>query len=105
MLILTRLIMIRSSNRLVSSWLSSSDLSVVEFLTQAENLAAEMQILIKKADKKKDKQLLQSHRAALIEKLQLEEDPAILLHLAVSLAFQNAHQVETITRADGEGSE
>lgn len=68
------------------------DLSVVEFLTQAENLAAEMQILIKKADKKKDKQLLQSHRAALIEKLQLEEDPAILLHLAVSLAFQNAHQ-------------
>jgi len=68
------------------------ELSIVEFLTQAENLASELQILIKKVDKKKDKQLLQSHRAALIEKLQQEEDPAILLHLAVSLAFQNAHQ-------------
>lgn len=69
-----------------------SELSIVEFLTQAENLASELQILVKKVDKKKDKQLLQSHRAALLEKLQAEDDSAILLHLAVSLAFQNAHQ-------------
>ena len=70
-----------------------SELSIVEFLTQAENLASELQILVKKVDKKKDKQLLQSHRAALLEKLQGEDDAAILLHLAVSLAFQNSHQV------------
>lgn len=69
-----------------------SELSIVEFLTQAENLASELQILVKKVDKKKDKQLLQSHRAALLEKLQGEDDAAILLHLAVSLAFQNSHQ-------------
>jgi len=71
---------------------SLSESSIIEFLTQAENLAAEMQILVKKVDKKKDKQLLQSHRAAILEKLQQEQDSAILLHLAVSLAFQNVHQ-------------
>jgi len=69
-----------------------SENSVTEFLVQTEAVATELQILIKKTDKKKEKQLLQSHRVALMERLQAEEDPSLALHLAVSLAFHNAHQ-------------
>ncbi|XP_033636032.1 E3 UFM1-protein ligase 1-like isoform X2 [Asterias rubens] len=49
-------------------------------------------IMLKKLDKKKERQLVFNHRQALREQLQNETDPAMALHLAVVLAFQNSTQ-------------
>lgn len=49
-------------------------------------------ILLKKPDKKKEKQLTFSHRQALCEQLSNETDPAMTLHLATVILFQKFTQ-------------
>ncbi|XP_062345877.1 E3 UFM1-protein ligase 1 isoform X2 [Cinclus cinclus] len=45
-------------------------------------------IMVKKGDKKKERQVLFQHRQALIEQLKVTEDPALVLHLTSVLLFQ-----------------
>eukprot|EP00106_Octopus_bimaculoides_P017989 XP_014785431.1 PREDICTED: E3 UFM1-protein ligase 1 homolog [Octopus bimaculoides] len=45
-------------------------------------------ILLRKPDRKKERQLLQEHRQTLIAELSAEDDPANALHLAVLILFQ-----------------
>ncbi|XP_078669883.1 E3 UFM1-protein ligase 1-like isoform X2 [Branchiostoma floridae x Branchiostoma belcheri] len=61
---------------------------VDEFLSALETVAGEMQVMLKKADKKKERQLVFNHRQSLSEELGREEEPATVLHLAVLLMFQ-----------------
>ncbi|XP_019617876.1 PREDICTED: E3 UFM1-protein ligase 1-like [Branchiostoma belcheri] len=61
---------------------------VDEFLSALETVAGEMQVMLKKADKKKERQLVFNHRQSLSEELGREEEPATVLHLAVLLLFQ-----------------
>ncbi|XP_072018738.1 E3 UFM1-protein ligase 1-like [Amphiura filiformis] len=49
-------------------------------------------ILLKKIDKKKERQIVFHHRQALCEQLRQESDPAMALHLTVVITFQNATQ-------------
>ncbi|XP_022089822.1 E3 UFM1-protein ligase 1-like isoform X2 [Acanthaster planci] len=65
-----------------------------EFLSTLERACEsnKCDIMLKKLDKKKERQLVFNHRQALREQLQNETDPAMALHLAVVLAFQNSTQ-------------
>ncbi|XP_031549985.1 E3 UFM1-protein ligase 1 homolog, partial [Actinia tenebrosa] len=47
------------------------------------------EFMIKKLDKKKEKQLAIEHRAALQEQLRQEDEPAMALHLVTVLLFQH----------------
>ncbi|CAL1533609.1 unnamed protein product [Lymnaea stagnalis] len=49
-------------------------------------------ILLKKPDKRKERQLVFNHRQTLSEQLKTETDPAMALHLAVVLLFQTITQ-------------
>ena len=46
-------------------------------------------VMLKKQDKKKDKQILFSHKHELLDKLGSCEDPALGLHLAALILFQH----------------
>ncbi|XP_053314786.1 E3 UFM1-protein ligase 1 [Spea bombifrons] len=71
---------------------SLSGKSVEEFLTSLDSAVEACGILMKKGDKKKERQVLFQHRQALIEQLKVTEDPALVLHLTSVLLFQlNAH--------------
>ena len=66
--------------------------SVTEFLAVLDDCAAPMcDVMLKKADKKKDRQILFGHKQSLLEKLQIEQDPALVLHLAVLCLFHHVH--------------
>ena len=61
---------------------------VAKFLeTFEENCEAAVDVFIKKPDKKKDKNFVFAHRQALSEKLATCSDPALALHLAVTILF------------------
>ena len=61
---------------------------VAKFLeTFEENCDAAVDVFIKKPDKKKDKNFVFAHRQALSEKLATCSDPALALHLAVTILF------------------
>ncbi|KAG7331900.1 hypothetical protein KOW79_005869 [Hemibagrus wyckioides] len=62
--------------------------SIEEFLCHVEAAAEQCGIMIKKGDKKKEKQVLSIHRQTLMEQLQAAVDEALVLHLAVLLLFQ-----------------
>ena len=47
--------------------------------------------MLKKPDKKKDRQILFGHRQSLLEQLNSCLDPALTLHLAVLAIFQHYH--------------
>ena len=47
--------------------------------------------MLKKPDKKKDRQILFGHRQSLLEQLNSCLDPALTLHLAVLAIFQHCH--------------
>ncbi|XP_038048122.1 E3 UFM1-protein ligase 1-like isoform X2 [Patiria miniata] len=74
------------------SSLNGKDLG--EFLSSLERACEsnKCDIMLKKLDKKKERQLVFNHRQALREQLQNETDPAMALHLAAVLAFQNSTQ-------------
>jgi len=56
-------------------------------------------VMLKKQDKKKDKQILFSHKHELLDKLGSCEDPALGLHLAALILFQ--HCTGNIIQASG----
>ncbi|XP_075872525.1 E3 UFM1-protein ligase 1 [Nelusetta ayraudi] len=66
--------------------------TIEDFLTNIEVCAEVCGFMLKKADKKKERQALFLHRQALIEQLKETEEPALVLHLASVLLFQASNQ-------------
>ena len=67
---------------------STGDGGVAKFLeTFEENCDGAADVFIRKPDKKKDKNFVFTHRQALSEKLATCSDPALALHLAVTILF------------------
>ncbi|XP_032999345.1 E3 UFM1-protein ligase 1 [Lacerta agilis] len=62
--------------------------SLEEFVACLDAAAEACDIMVKKGDKKKERQILFQHRQALIEQLKVTEDPALVLHLTSVLLFQ-----------------
>ncbi|KAI5625512.1 E3 UFM1-protein ligase 1 [Silurus asotus] len=62
--------------------------SIEEFLCNLEAAAEECGIMLKKGDKKKEKQVLAMHKHSLMDQLQAAVDEALVLHLTVLLLFQ-----------------
>ncbi|OCT80451.1 E3 UFM1-protein ligase 1 [Xenopus laevis] len=67
---------------------SLSGKSIEEFSTCLDAAADACGILVKKGDKKKERQIMFQHRQALIEQLKVTEDPALVLHLTSIVMFQ-----------------
>ncbi|XP_069017785.1 E3 UFM1-protein ligase 1 [Embiotoca jacksoni] len=66
--------------------------TIEDFLTNIETCAEVCGFMLKKGDKKKERQALFLHRQALCEQLKDTEDPALVLHLTSVLLFQaSAH--------------
>lgn len=66
--------------------------TIEDFLTNIESCAEVCGFMLKKVDKKKERQALFLHRQALIEQLKETEDPALVLHLTSVLLFQASTQ-------------
>ncbi|NWY74708.1 UFL1 ligase, partial [Erithacus rubecula] len=64
--------------------------SIEDFLSCLDSAVDICGIMVKKGDKKKERQVLFQHRQALIEQLKVTEDPALVLHLTSVLLFQFA---------------
>ncbi|NXC41676.1 UFL1 ligase, partial [Penelope pileata] len=62
--------------------------SLEDFLSYLDSAADICDVMVKKGDKKKERQVLFQHRQALIEQLKVTEDPALVLHLTSVLLFQ-----------------
>ncbi|XP_018555191.1 LOW QUALITY PROTEIN: E3 UFM1-protein ligase 1 [Lates calcarifer] len=62
--------------------------TIEDFLTNLEICAEVCGFMLKKGDKKKERQALFLHRQALTEQLKETEDPALVLHLTSVLLFQ-----------------
>ncbi|NXJ09428.1 UFL1 ligase, partial [Odontophorus gujanensis] len=62
--------------------------SLEDFLSYLDTAADICDIMVKKGDKKKERQVLFQHRQALVEQLKVTEDPALVLHLTSVLLFQ-----------------
>lgn len=75
---------------LKASNLALNGKDVEEFLRQFEALCEEefCGVMLKKLDKKKDRQLLFSHQQSLFATLKEEKEPAMALHLVAVLLFQ-----------------
>ena len=73
--------------------------SVDDFLSQAETAISACDIVLRKADKKKDKSATSIQRQGLIEQLSTATDAALVLHLAVLLIFHSVTQ--TVLNASG----
>ena len=65
--------------------------SVEDFIKILEDeLLTICDVMLKKQDKKKDRQILFNHKHELLEKLKSCEDPALGLHLAALVLFQHS---------------
>ncbi|XP_070781891.1 E3 UFM1-protein ligase 1 isoform X2 [Enoplosus armatus] len=62
--------------------------TIEDFLTNIETCAEVCGFMLKKGDKKRERQALFLHRQALTEQLKETEDPALVLHLTSVLLFQ-----------------
>ncbi|NXR10054.1 UFL1 ligase, partial [Semnornis frantzii] len=62
--------------------------SVEDFLSCLDSAVDICGFMVKKGDKKKERQVLFQHRQALVEQLRVTEDPALVLHLTTVLLFQ-----------------
>uniref|UniRef100_A0A4W5N9X4 E3 UFM1-protein ligase 1 n=1 Tax=Hucho hucho TaxID=62062 RepID=A0A4W5N9X4_9TELE len=62
--------------------------TIEDFLTNIETAVEVCGFMLKKGDKKRERQALFLHRQALIEQLKETEDPALILHLTSVLLFQ-----------------
>ncbi|KAM8953976.1 E3 UFM1-protein ligase 1 isoform 2-T2 [Pelodytes ibericus] len=67
---------------------SLSGKSIEDFLSSLDSAVDACSVLVKKGDKKKERQVLFQHRQALIEQLKITEDAALVLHLTSVLLFQ-----------------
>ncbi|XP_071954728.1 E3 UFM1-protein ligase 1-like [Antedon mediterranea] len=63
--------------------------SISDFLKSLESAANVCDVLLKKVDKKKERNILFNHKQSLIAQLKEESDPAMALHLAVVILIQN----------------
>lgn len=61
--------------------------SVEKFVEEVEAAADQLQLQIKKLDKKKERQLIFAHRQAMMEQLRSVNDPPRALHLALLLLY------------------
>ncbi|KAL7387955.1 hypothetical protein ABVT39_004268 [Epinephelus coioides] len=66
--------------------------TIEDFMTNIEICAEVCGFMLKKGDKKKERQALFVHRQALTEQLKETEDPALVLHLTSVLLFQASTQ-------------
>ncbi|XP_051940382.1 E3 UFM1-protein ligase 1 [Hippocampus zosterae] len=64
--------------------------TIEEFLENLETAAEACGFMLKKADKKKERQAFLRHRQTLSEQLKDTEDPALVLHLTSMLLFQDS---------------
>ncbi|XP_023829286.1 E3 UFM1-protein ligase 1 isoform X1 [Salvelinus sp. IW2-2015] len=62
--------------------------TIEDFVTNIEMAVEVCGFMLKKGDKKRERQALFLHRQALIEQLKETEDPALILHLTSVLLFQ-----------------
>ncbi|XP_048452710.1 E3 UFM1-protein ligase 1 [Rhincodon typus] len=62
--------------------------NIEEFLTILDGVAEVCGIMLKKGDKKKERQVIFQHRQALLEQVKATEEPALVLHLTSVLLFQ-----------------
>ncbi|KAL8186278.1 UNVERIFIED_CONTAM: E3 UFM1-protein ligase 1 [Gekko kuhli] len=62
--------------------------SLEEFVSALDAATEACDIMVKRGDKKKERQILFQHRQALVEQLKVTEDPALVLHLTSVLLFQ-----------------
>eukprot|EP00794_Sanderia_malayensis_P000235 gene235-852_t len=64
--------------------------SMEEFFTNLETITGPdyCDVMLKKVDKKKERQLVFNHRQSLIDQLERETEPAMALHLVVVILFQ-----------------
>ncbi|KAF6116849.1 UFM1 specific ligase 1 [Phyllostomus discolor] len=67
---------------------SLNEKSIEDFLSCLDSAAETCDIMVKKGDKKRERQILFQHRQALAEQLKVTEDPALILHLTSVLLFQ-----------------
>ncbi|KAG5681828.1 hypothetical protein PVAND_011236 [Polypedilum vanderplanki] len=70
----------------------SLNLSVEEFLIAAENMLVPCSMIAKKIDKKKDKQIILTHKQGLLDQLYKSTEPSIILHVACLVIFTIATQ-------------
>ncbi|XP_036405513.1 E3 UFM1-protein ligase 1 [Megalops cyprinoides] len=63
---------------------------IEDFITNLESAAEVCGFMLKKGDKKRERQALFQHRQALTEQLKVTEDPALVLHLTSVLLFQQS---------------
>jgi E3 UFM1-protein ligase 1 len=61
--------------------------TVEDFLTAAENVLMPCSMILKKVDKKKDKQIILTHKQGLLDQLFKTNDPSLVLHLACLIIF------------------
>jgi len=66
--------------------------NVDEFLSLSESTLSACDIVLRKADKKKEKLLSSTQRHSLIEQLNAAQEPALVLHVAVLLLFHSVTQ-------------
>ncbi|XP_058163147.1 E3 UFM1-protein ligase 1 [Dasypus novemcinctus] len=67
---------------------SLNEKSIEDFLSCLDSAAEACDIMVKRGDKKRERQMLFQHRQALTEQLKVTEDPALILHLTSVLLFQ-----------------
>ncbi|XP_075859222.1 E3 UFM1-protein ligase 1 isoform X2 [Microcebus murinus] len=67
---------------------SLNEKSIEDFLSCLDCAAEACDIMVKRGDKKRERQILFQHRQALAEQLKVTEDPALILHLTSVLLFQ-----------------
>ncbi|XP_023373997.1 E3 UFM1-protein ligase 1 [Otolemur garnettii] len=67
---------------------SLNEKSIEDFLSCLDSAAEACDVMVKKGDKKRERQILFQHRQALAEQLKVTEDPALILHLTSVLLFQ-----------------
>lgn len=66
---------------------TASSASIDDFLVVAENSLQACSMILKKIDKKKDRNLILCHKHGLLEQLANCSEPALVLHLAVLIIF------------------
>ncbi|XP_076780174.1 E3 UFM1-protein ligase 1 [Arvicanthis niloticus] len=67
---------------------SLNEKSIEDFLSCLDSATEACDIMVKKGDKKRERQILFQHRQALSDQLKVTEDPALILHLTSVLLFQ-----------------
>lgn len=67
---------------------SLNEKSIEDFLSCLDSATEACDIMVKRGDKKRERQILFQHRQALADQLKVTEDPALILHLTSVLLFQ-----------------